>query len=153
MELYICAALISSVLTSIPGPVFPDPWASRTSGKVPTYEARTMNSGMENATASGGGSVQRATTNSLPTRPIEKKALPCRFTPAEKPRRCAYPISNHFINCTIFIHSSGPYFPSFHPRMHTAHNNDANGPFFYKGVYHIFMQQVKDGEEKEIDVF
>ena len=35
----------------------------------------------------------------------------------------------------------GPYFPSFHPRMHTAHNNDVNGPFYFNGVYHIFMQQ------------
>eukprot|EP01043_Picozoa_sp_COSAG02_P010809 COSAG02_NODE_389_length_23251_cov_259.067640_1_plen_733_part_00 len=37
--------------------------------------------------------------------------------------------------------SGGPYFPRFHPRMHTAHNNDVNGPFFFNGYYHIFMQQ------------
>jgi hypothetical protein len=35
----------------------------------------------------------------------------------------------------------GPYFPHFHPRMHTAHNNDVNGPFYFNGYYHIFMQQ------------
>ena len=35
----------------------------------------------------------------------------------------------------------GPYFPTFHPRMHTAHNNDVNGPFFLNGMYHLFMQQ------------
>jgi hypothetical protein len=34
-----------------------------------------------------------------------------------------------------------PWFPAFHPRMHTAHNNDPAGCFFYKGVYHLFMQQ------------
>ena len=34
-----------------------------------------------------------------------------------------------------------PWFPAFHARMHTAHNNDPAGPFYYKGVYHLFMQQ------------
>ena len=31
----------------------------------------------------------------------------------------------------------GPYFPHFHPRMHTAHNNDTD----VNGYYYIFMQQ------------
>ena len=47
----------------------------------------------------------------------------------------------------------GPYFPSFHPRMHTAHNNDVNGPFFYNGVYHIFMQQVRKHLKKSVEVW
>ena len=36
----------------------------------------------------------------------------------------------------------GRWFPRFHPKNAAplAHNNDANAPFFYKGVYHIFMQ-------------
>jgi hypothetical protein len=32
------------------------------------------------------------------------------------------------------------YFPVFHPRMHTAHNNDVNGPFFHRGVHRLFLQ-------------
>ena len=62
------------------------------------------------------------------------------------------------------VAASDPYFPSYHPRMHTAHNNDVNvahpppppqlaavaaegrccraqGPFFFRGQYHLFMQQ------------
>ena len=26
------------------------------------------------------------------------------------------------------VAASDPYFPSYHPRMHTAHNNDVNVP-------------------------
>ena len=38
----------------------------------------------------------------------------------------------------------GRWFPRFHPKNAAplAHNNDANAPFFYKGVYHVFMQVV-----------
>jgi hypothetical protein len=41
----------------------------------------------------------------------------------------------------------GRYFPRFHPKnaMPLAHNNDANAPFFYEGVYHIFMQAMFPG--------
>ena len=41
----------------------------------------------------------------------------------------------------------GRYFPRYHPKnaMPLAHNNDANAPFVYKGVYHIFMQATFPG--------
>jgi len=32
-----------------------------------------------------------------------------------------------------------PYFPGYFPRMHAGHNNDVNGPFFYRGRYHLFL--------------
>ena len=36
----------------------------------------------------------------------------------------------------------GRFFPRFHPKnaKPLAHNNDANAPFEYKGVSHLFMQ-------------
>ena len=33
------------------------------------------------------------------------------------------------------------YFPAFHARPHAGHVNDPNGPMFYNGHYHLFMQQ------------
>ena len=36
----------------------------------------------------------------------------------------------------------GPLFPRSHPKnaFPLAHNNDVNGPFFFRGFYHLFMQ-------------
>eukprot|EP00947_MAST-08B_sp_MAST-8B-sp1_P005955 g5955.t1 len=36
----------------------------------------------------------------------------------------------------------GRWFPRFHPKnaLPLAHNNDANAPFRYRGMYHLFMQ-------------
>jgi hypothetical protein len=36
----------------------------------------------------------------------------------------------------------GRWFPRFHPQnaQPLAHNNDANAPFYFNGVYHVFMQ-------------
>ena len=41
----------------------------------------------------------------------------------------------------------GRWFPRFHPKNAAplAHNNDANAPFYYNGVYHIFMQAMFPG--------
>ena len=41
----------------------------------------------------------------------------------------------------MHFESADKYFPAFHPRMHTAHNNDPNGPLFFNNMYHLFMQQ------------
>ena len=36
----------------------------------------------------------------------------------------------------------GRWFPRFHPKnaLPLGHNNDANAPFYFNGVYHVFMQ-------------
>ena len=41
----------------------------------------------------------------------------------------------------------GRWFPRFHPKnaLPLAHNNDANAPFFYNGVHHLFMQATFPG--------
>ena len=41
----------------------------------------------------------------------------------------------------------GRYFPRFHPKnaRPLAHNNDANAPFEYGGVHHLFMQATFPG--------
>jgi hypothetical protein len=44
----------------------------------------------------------------------------------------------------------GRFFPRYHPKnaKPLAHNNDANAPFEYKGMAHLFMQANFPGVEK-----
>ena len=41
--------------------------------------------------------------------------------------------------------SMGPYFPLYHPRPSAGHVNDPNGPMYFNGVYHLFMQHACGG--------
>ncbi len=41
------------------------------------------------------------------------------------------------------------WFPAFHVRPASGHNNDPNGPFFFNDLFHLFMQVRKEEKQRK----